>query len=184
MQVVVREFGTTRFVPMWRTMQQFTRQRSDTTTDEIWITQHEPVFTLGLAGRSEHVLQPGTIDVVETDRGGQVTYHGPGQLVVYLLFNLKRLRCTVHDMVRHIEQAMLKCLGDLGINGRLRDGAPGVYVGEAKIGALGLRVSRGCSYHGMSMNVKMDLRPFRQINPLWHGGSRCNSGLRRGRRYG
>ena len=146
-------------------MKAFTASRTETTPDEIWLTEHEPVFTQGQAGKAEHLLAPGSIPVVQTDRGGQVTYHGPGQIVGYLMFDLKRLGVSVRGLVTGIEEAVVSLLVDYGIVAAPRADAPGVYVGGAKIAALGLRVRRGCSYHGLALNVCMDLEPFSRINP-------------------
>ena len=146
-------------------MQEFTKHRDSSTEDELWLTEHEPVFTLGQAARPEHLIFPGDIPVVQSDRGGQVTYHGPGQVVAYALFDLLRMRLTVHDFVRKIEESIIKLLQDFSIHAERWRGQPGVYVSDAKIGALGIRVRRGCSYHGLALNVDMDLSPFERINP-------------------
>lgn len=146
-------------------MQRFTDERDAATADELWFTEHDPVFTQGQAGRAEHLLAPGDIPVVQTDRGGQVTYHGPGQLVGYLLFDLRRLHIGVRQLVTGIETSIIELLGSWGIEAAARRDAPGVYVDGAKVAALGLRVRRGCSYHGLSLNVDMDLEPFARINP-------------------
>lgn len=151
-------------------MQQFTAQRTADTADEIWLVEHPPVFTQGLNGKPEHLLTPGTIPLVQTDRGGQVTYHGPGQLVAYVLVDLKRHGWGVRDLVNRLEQAVIDLLHDYGIAAVARRDAPGVYVAGAKITALGLRVKRGCSYHGLSFNVDMDLEPFSRINPCGYPG--------------
>ncbi len=151
-------------------MQRFTDARDVDTPDELWLVEHEPVFTLGQAGKHEHVLMPGDIPVVHVDRGGQVTYHGPGQIVAYPLLDLKRLKLGVRDYVCRIEQAVIDTLAEWNIEGRRRDGAPGVYVGEAKIAALGIRVRRGCSFHGLAFNIAMDTEPFRRINPCGYAG--------------
>lgn len=164
-QVRVRDLGVTDYAPTFAAMREFTAQRDAHTDDEIWLTQHNPVFTQGQAGKSEHVLAPGDIPLVQTDRGGQVTYHGPGQITAYLLFDLKRLRLGVRDLVTGIEVSMVDCLSHYGIQAAPRADAPGVYVAGNKIGSLGLRVRRGCSYHGLSLNVAMDLEPFSRINP-------------------
>lgn len=162
---IVRQLGRQPYEPVWRAMQRFTDRRDADTTDELWVVEHEPVFTLGQAGRPEHVLAPGDIPVVQVDRGGQVTYHGPGQLVVYPLLDLSRLKIGVRDYVCRIEQALIDTLGDWNIEAVRREGAPGVYVAGAKIAALGIRVRRGRSFHGLAFNVAMDLEPFRRINP-------------------
>lgn len=163
--VVVRDLGVTRYEPVFRDMQAFTEQRDRETTDEIWFTEHEPVFTQGQAGKQEHLLAPGGIPVIQTDRGGQVTYHGPGQITAYLLFDLRRLKIGVRDLVTKIELSMADTLARYGISAQPRADAPGVYVDGSKIGSLGLRVRRGCAYHGLSLNVDMDLEPFSRINP-------------------
>ncbi len=151
-------------------MQAFTDLRDETTADEFWLLEHEPVFTQGRAGKAEHLLTPGEIPVVQTDRGGQITYHGPGQLMVYTLLDLTRLGLGVRSLVVALEQALVACLADYGITARGRRDAPGVYVGDAKIASLGLRVRKACSYHGLALNVNMDLAPFRRINPCGYQG--------------
>ncbi len=151
-------------------MQAFTDTRGPETPDELWLVQHDPVFTLGQAGRPEHVLAAGDIPVVQVDRGGQVTYHGPGQVVAYPLLDLRRLKIGARELVRRIEQAIIDTLDTWNIVAVRRDGAPGVYVGEAKVAALGLRIRRGCSFHGLAFNVAMDLEPFRRINPCGFRG--------------
>jgi len=151
-------------------MQAFTDARDEGTRDEFWLVEHPPVFTLGQAGREEHLLDPGAIPVIRTDRGGQVTYHGPGQLVAYVLVDLRRLGLGVRQLVTRIEQSVIALLAGYGVQGRARPDAPGVYVGERKIASLGLRVRRGCSFHGVSLNVDMDLSPFSRINPCGHPG--------------
>lgn len=162
---VVRALGRQPYVPVWRAMQRFTDMRDAGTPDELWVVEHDPVFTLGQAGKPEHVLAPGDIAVVQVDRGGQVTYHGPGQLVVYPLLDLPRLGIGVRDYVCRIEQAIIDTLGDWNIEAVRRDGAPGVYVSGAKIAALGIRVRRGRTFHGLAFNLAMDLEPFQRINP-------------------
>ncbi|MFK7915702.1 MAG: lipoyl(octanoyl) transferase LipB [Pseudomonadales bacterium] len=164
-QVTIRHLGLTNYATVFADMQRYTVARDANSADELWVTQHHPVFTQGQAGRAEHVLAPAEIPIVQTDRGGQVTYHGPGQIVVYLLLDLKRLGLGVKALVRGIEQSMIDTLASNQIAARRRDDAPGVYVAGDKIGALGLRVKRGCSYHGLSLNVAMDLGPFARINP-------------------
>lgn len=151
-------------------MQTWTEQRSAEALDELWVVEHEPIYTLGQAGRWEHVLAPGNIPVLAVDRGGQVTYHGPGQLVVYPLLDLRRLGIGVRELVRRIEQAGIDALASWGVRAERRAGAPGLYVAGAKIMALGLRVRRGCSYHGLAFNVAMDLEPFGRINPCGYAG--------------
>lgn len=151
-------------------MRAFTDDRDVTTTDELWLLQHDPVFTLGQAGKWEHVLAAGEIPVIPVDRGGQVTYHGPGQIVAYPLLDLRRLGLGVRELVQRIEQAIIDTLDVWNVVAARREGAPGVYVGAAKIAALGLRVRRGCSFHGLAFNVAMDLEPFRRINPCGFQG--------------
>lgn len=167
---MIRDRGRLEYVPTWRAMQEFTRARSAATPDEIWLLEHPPVFTLGLAGRPEHVLDPGDIPVVKTDRGGQVTYHGPGQAVAYVLLDLRRLGLGVKELVRRLEQSAIDVLAHYDVEGVRRAGMPGVYVGEAKIAAIGLRIARGCSYHGLALNVDGDLAPFARIDPCGYPG--------------
>jgi lipoyl(octanoyl) transferase len=170
---MTRRLGRTDCATTWRAMQEFTAARDELTPDEIWLTEHEPVYTLGLAGRREHVLRDSGIALLNLDRGGQVTYHGPGQLVVYVLLDLRRARYGVNSMVRRIETAVIEWLGSLGIAAYAKPSAPGVYVhraGEAKIAALGLRVRNGCTYHGLAVNVAMDLSPFADIDPCGYPG--------------
>ena len=163
--VLVKDLGRTQYCEVFDQMRAFTNERNQTTPDEIWLTEHEPVFTQGQAGKAEHLLAPGTIPVVQTDRGGQVTYHGPGQIVAYLLFDIRRLGINVRGLVSGIEDSIISLLSHYKVTGQARADAPGVYVGGAKVAALGLRVRRGCSYHGLSLNVQMDLAPFAMINP-------------------
>lgn len=158
------------YEPIWQAMQVFTRERNTETADEIWLVNHQPVFTLGRNGKPEHILDAGTIPVVPIDRGGQVTYHGPGQLVMYLLLDLKRLELGVRDLVMLIENSIIQLLKPCGVIAQGDREAPGVYVSGRKIAALGLRVSRGCTYHGLSLNVNMDLSPFQRINPCGYAG--------------
>ena len=167
---LVRDLGRQPYEPVWRAMQRFTDARDEVTPDELWLVEHEPVFTLGQAGKPEHVLMPGDIPVVHVDRGGQVTYHGPGQIVAYPLLDLRRLKVGVREYVCRIEQAVIDTLGDWNILAVRRDGAPGVYVNDAKVAALGIRVRRGCSFHGLAFNIAMDLAPFRRINPCGYAG--------------
>lgn len=174
-QWLVRDLGRHSYEPVWRAMQAFTDGRDDATNDELWIVEHDPVFTLGQAGKPEHVLAPGDIPVLHVDRGGQVTYHGPGQIVAYPLVDLRRIRLGVRDLVEKIEQSVIDVLADWNILGERRDGAPGVYVAGAKIAALGLRVRRGCSFHGLAFNVAMDLEPFHRINPCGYQGLEVTS---------
>ncbi|MFS8137180.1 MAG: lipoyl(octanoyl) transferase LipB [Thermomonas sp.] len=169
-QAVVRDLGRQPYEPVWRAMQRFTDARDADTPDELWLVEHEPVFTLGQAGKPEHVLMPGDIPVIHVDRGGQVTYHGPGQLVAYPLLDLRRLKIGVRDYVCRIEQALIDTLADWNIEGLRRDGAPGVYVGDAKVAALGIRVRRGCTFHGLAFNIAMSTEPFLRINPCGYQG--------------
>lgn len=170
-----RDLGRVAYAPVWRAMQGFTDARGDDTPDEVWCVEHDPVFTLGQAGKPEHVLAPGDIPVLKVDRGGQVTYHGPGQIVAYPLLDLRRLKIGVRDYVCRIEQAMIDTLADWNVHAQRRDGAPGVYVGDAKIGALGIRVRHGCTFHGLAFNIAMDLSPFHRINPCGYAGLRVTS---------
>ncbi|WP_435014910.1 lipoyl(octanoyl) transferase LipB [Xanthomonas arboricola] len=173
----LRDLGRQAYAPVWRAMQRFTDARDEATADEVWVLEHAPVFTLGQAGKPEHVLAPGEIPVLQVDRGGQVTYHGPGQLVVYPLLDLRRLKIGVRDYVCKIEQALIDTLDEWNIVAERREGAPGVYVGGAKIAALGIRVRRGCTFHGLSFNVAMDLEPFHRINPCGYQGLQVTSVL-------
>ena len=164
--LIVRSLGPdTVYEDVFRAMRVFTDERSETTVDELWLTEHRPVFTQGQAGKPEHVLAVGDIPLVQSDRGGQVTYHGPGQLVGYLMFDLRRLGLTVRALVTGIERAIVGLLAEYGVTGSGRRDAPGVYVDSDKIAALGLRVRRGCSYHGLALNVDMDLEPYTRIVP-------------------
>lgn len=166
----VRQLGQCAYEPVWREMQQFTQNRDESTADEAWVLEHPPVYTLGLNGKGHHVLNTGEIPVVKVDRGGQVTYHGPGQVVIYLLLDLQRRGMGVRELVDHMERAVIEYLAALDIRAQSRSDAPGVYVDGAKIAALGLRVRRGRCYHGLSFNVDMDLAPFAGINPCGYEG--------------
>jgi lipoyl(octanoyl) transferase len=166
----VLRLGRRAYEPVWRAMQAYTDTRGPESADQLWIVEHEPVFTLGQAGRREHVLAAGDIPVLEVDRGGQVTYHGPGQVVAYPLLDLRRLRIGVRELVDRIEQSAIDALAGWGVAAERRPGAPGVYVRGAKIMALGLRVRRGCSFHGLAFNVAMDLSPYSRINPCGFKG--------------
>jgi lipoyl(octanoyl) transferase len=168
--LIVRSYGSRPYTQVWEQMKTFTDERSAETEDELWLVEHPPVFTLGQAGKREHILNPGDIAIVQSDRGGQVTYHGPGQLVGYLLIDLRRRRLGVRDLVSGIENALIDFLASQGIVAQARKEAPGVYVGAAKIAALGLRIRKGRSYHGFSLNVDMDLEPFTRINPCGYEG--------------
>jgi lipoyl(octanoyl) transferase len=172
--VVVRALGRTAYEPTWHAMQAFTAGRTLATPDEIWLTEHPPIYTLGLAGRREHLLHERGIPALKVDRGGQITYHGPGQLVAYLMFDLRRSRRGIRDVVRTIEASVIEWLDSMGISAYGKPSAPGVYVGagkrEAKIAALGLKVRNGCTYHGLAVNVAMDLAPFADIDPCGYRG--------------
>jgi lipoyl(octanoyl) transferase len=169
--VIVRRLGIAEYEPTWRAMQRFTAARTAATADEIWLLQHPPVYTLGIAGRAAHLPRNASdIPIVRIDRGGQITYHGPGQLVAYLLLDMKRTGLTVRPLIRCMEQAVIDLLAEYGISAAGRVEAPGVYVGQSKIAAVGLRISRGCSYHGLALNVDMDLSPFHAIDPCGYPG--------------
>jgi lipoyl(octanoyl) transferase len=174
---MLRDLGRQPYEPVWRAMQRFTDLRDDASVDEVWVVEHDPVFTLGQAGKPEHVLMPGDIPVLHVDRGGQVTYHGPGQIVVYPLLDLRRLKIGVRDYVCRIEQAVIDTLAEWNIGAARRDGAPGVYVNDAKVAALGIRVRRGCTFHGLAFNAAMDLEPFGRINPCGYAGLQVTSVL-------
>ncbi len=174
---IVRDLGRQTYEPVWRAMQGFTDTRTADTPDELWLVEHDPVFTLGQAGKPEHVLMPGDIPVLHVDRGGQVTYHGPGQIVIYPLLDLKRLKVGVRDYVCNIEQAIIDTLADWNLHAERLNGAPGVYVNGAKVAALGIRVRRGCTFHGLAFNIAMDLEPFHRINPCGYAGLQVTSML-------
>ncbi|MDX1456934.1 MAG: lipoyl(octanoyl) transferase LipB [Marinobacter sp.] len=168
--LVVRSLGVQPYLETWEAMKAYTANRDDQSPDELWCLEHPRVYTQGQAGKAEHILAPGDIPVIQVDRGGQVTYHGPGQLVIYLMLDLSRAKLGVRALVDHIEQAIVEVLAGLGIEAAPRADAPGVYVGEAKIASLGLRVRRGCSFHGLALNVDMDMTPFARINPCGYAG--------------
>lgn len=168
--MIIRDLGLQPYQPVWAEMQQFTVQRDATSEDELWLLEHSPVFTLGRNGKNEHLLDTGEIPVVQTDRGGQVTYHGPGQLIGYSLLDLRRLGIGVRQMVSILENSIIDVLADFAIKALARPDAPGVYVDDAKIAALGLRVKNGACYHGVSFNIDMDLAPFGRINPCGFAG--------------
>ena len=165
MQIGTRDLGRTDYDVIFRAMREYTIARTPQTADEIWLTEHDPVFTQGQAGKAEHVLAPGDIPVVQSDRGGQITYHGPGQLVGYLMIDIRRAGITPRGLVTAIESSIIELLSSYGITARNRPDAPGVYVAGAKVASLGLRIKKGCSYHGLALNVAMDLEPFSRINP-------------------
>jgi lipoyl(octanoyl) transferase len=167
---LLRALGRADYESTWRAMQAFTERRTAETRDEIWIVEHSPVFTIGLNGTPDHLLRRSAIPVVHVDRGGQITYHGPGQLVIYLLLDLRRRGYGVRELVRRMERAVIALLAEEGVAAEGRVDAPGVYVGAAKIAALGLRVKNGCCYHGVALNIDVDLAPFADINPCGHAG--------------
>lgn len=168
--LIIRQLNTMNYSEVWHAMQQFTDNRDDQTLDELWLVEHPPVFTQGQAGKEEHLLMPGDIEVVKVDRGGQVTYHGPGQQVIYFMINLRRRKMGVRQLVTLIENAIIEALGDYNIKAYPKPDAPGVYVDDKKIASLGLRVRKGCSFHGLALNVNMDLSPFLRINPCGYAG--------------
>jgi len=169
-ELIVRQLGRQRYMPIWQKMQSFTDTRDEHTADEIWLVEHEPVFTQGQAGKAEHLLNTGDIEVIQVDRGGQVTYHGPGQQMMYVLFNLRRLNIGVRELVTWLEECIIDTLKDYDIEAYAKADAPGVYVNDSKVASLGLRVRRGCSFHGLALNVNMDLSPFLRINPCGYAG--------------
>ena len=177
----VKSLGLVEYLPTWDAMKQFTKERTSETRDEIWLVQHPPVYTQGLAGKPEHLLHSTNIPVVKIDRGGQITYHGPGQIVAYLLLDMRRWKINVRELVRLMEQSVIDLLAEYGVIAQGRKDAPGVYVGDAKIAALGLKIKNGYCYHGLSFNVDMDLTPFANINPCGHAGLRvtqvCELGI-------
>ena len=168
--LVIRRLGRQDYLPVWQAMHQFTDQRDEQTADEIWLVEHHPVFTQGQTGKAEHLLNPGNIPIVQSDRGGQVTYHGLGQLVAYVLINLRRKKLGVRELVTRIEQLVIDTLKTYHIDSAARPDAPGVYVDGKKICSLGLRIRKGCSFHGLALNVNMDLSPFLRINPCGYQG--------------
>lgn len=163
--VFIRCLDVVDYVSCWQAMQKFTQERNETTPDEIWVLEHPPVFTQGQNGKPEHLLNPGIIPVIKIDRGGQITYHGPGQLVMYTLIDLKRKKLNIRELVTLLENSVIYLLKDLGIEAKSKREAPGVYVNNAKICSIGLRIRKGCSYHGLAFNINMDLEPFSRINP-------------------
>jgi lipoyl(octanoyl) transferase len=171
--LIRRALGLVRYEPAWRAMQAFNQARGPDTPDQLWLCEHPPVYTLGLAGRREHVISPGEIAVIATDRGGQVTYHGPGQAIAYVMLDLRRRGLGAKELVRRLEASLIALLDEYGIRGERRTGMPGVYVGEAKVAAIGLRIARGCSYHGLALNCGVDLEPFARIDPCGYPGLAC-----------
>ncbi|KAA0014307.1 lipoyl(octanoyl) transferase LipB [Billgrantia pellis] len=168
--IVLHRLGQRDYMPVWQAMRTFTDNRDTGTSDQFWLVEHYPVFTQGQAGKPEHLLLPGDIPVVQTDRGGQVTYHGPGQVVLYPLLDVRRARLGVRELVTALENAVVVLLGKYGVRAHARSDAPGVYVGETKIASLGLRIRRGASFHGVALNVNGDLAPFSRINPCGYAG--------------
>ena len=168
--LIIRNLGRCDYQATFDAMHQFTNDRTDVSADEIWLVEHHPVFTQGQAGKIEHLLNTGDIPVVQSDRGGQVTYHGPGQQVAYILINLRRKKLSVRDLVSHIENTIINTLSHFGITSNARPDAPGVYVDQRKVCSLGLRIRRGCSFHGLALNINMDLTPFQRINPCGYAG--------------
>lgn len=166
----IRQLGIQQYETVWHAMQKYTDQRNADSVDELWLVEHFPVFTQGQAGKAEHILHAGDIPVVQVDRGGQVTYHGPGQLVAYPLIDIKRRKIGVRQLVNHIEQSLIHLLQQYDINAYAKTDAPGVYVNDKKIASLGLRIRKGCSFHGLALNVNMDLSPFHRINPCGYAG--------------
>ena len=173
--LIIRRLGQREYLPTWRAMREFTDQRGEETLSELWVVEHPPVFTQGQAGKAEHLLGTGDLPVVQTDRGGQATYHGPGQLVIYLLISLREAGLGIRRLVTTMEHAIIGLLEQHGIDGQARADAPGVYVDNRKIASLGLRVRRGCTYHGLALNVSNDLEPFQRINPCGHAGLEVTS---------
>ncbi|RUO21196.1 octanoyltransferase [Aliidiomarina iranensis] len=169
-KLIIRQLQNMAYEPVWKAMQNFTDNRDESTDDELWVVEHPPVFTQGQAGKAEHLLAPGDIPVVPVDRGGQVTYHGPGQLVVYFLLDIRRRKLGVRQLVTAIEDTIVALLAERGIKAAPRPDAPGVYIGEEKVCSLGLRIRKGCSFHGLALNVNMDLSPFLRINPCGYAG--------------
>ncbi len=164
-RLIVQQLGLQPYQDTWQSMRTFVDARHEQTVDEFWVVEHLPVFTQGQAGKEEHVLNPGDIPLVQADRGGQVTYHGPGQLIVYLLLDIKRKKLGIKNLIQQLENAILAVLDDFGVEGHRRTNAPGIYVDKAKIAFIGLKIRKGCSYHGISLNVDMNLEPFSRINP-------------------
>ena len=168
--LIIRQLGLMDYTKVWQTMHSFTDSRIESTPDELWLVEHPAVFTQGQAGKAEHLLMPGDIEVVKVDRGGQVTYHGPGQQVIYFMINLRRRKMGVRHLVTLLENCIIGALNDYGINAYAKADAPGVYVDEKKIASLGLRIRKGCSFHGLALNVNMDLTPYLRINPCGYAG--------------
>jgi lipoyl(octanoyl) transferase len=168
--LIIRQLNNSDYVDVWHAMQNFTDSRDENTADELWLVEHPPVFTQGQAGKDEHLLMPGDIPVVKVDRGGQVTYHGPGQQVIYFMINLRRRKMGVRELVTLVEDGIIASMADFGIIAKAKADAPGVYVDDKKVASLGLRIRKGCSFHGLALNVNMDLSPFLRINPCGYQG--------------
>lgn len=168
--MIIRQLNNSDYVDVWHAMQNFTDNRDENTADELWLVEHPPVFTQGQAGKDEHLLMPGDIPVVKVDRGGQVTYHGPGQQVIYFMINLRRRKMGVRELVTLVEDGIIASMADFGIIAKAKADAPGVYVDNKKVASLGLRIRKGCSFHGLALNVNMDLSPFLRINPCGYQG--------------
>jgi lipoyl(octanoyl) transferase len=179
----LHSLGLVEYLPTWDAMKRFTAERTAHTRDEIWMVQHPPVYTQGLAGKPEHLLHNTDIPVIKIDRGGQITYHGPGQIVAYMLLDMRRWKINVRELVRLMEQAVIDLLAEFGVAAQYREDAPGVYVGNAKIAALGLKIKNGYCYHGLAFNVDMDLTPFANINPCGHAGLRVTQACEQGITY-
>lgn len=178
--MIVRELGRQDYIPIWNAMQSFTNNRDKQTPDEIWLVEHNPVFTQGQAGKAEHILAPGDIPVVQVDRGGQVTYHGPGQQMMYILLDIRRLKTGVRELVTALEQCIVNTLAKNNVEAYAKADAPGVYVNEQKVCSVGLRIRKGCSFHGLAFNVNMDLGPFQRINPCGYQGLEMTDSARLG----
>lgn len=178
--MIVRQLETQDYIPIWNEMQSFTDNRDKDTPDEIWLVEHNPVFTQGQAGKEEHILAPGDIPIVKVDRGGQVTYHGPGQQMMYILLDIRRLKTGVRELVTALEQCIVNTLKKDGIEAYPKADAPGVYVNEQKVCSVGLRIRKGCSFHGLAFNVNMDLSPFQRINPCGYQGLEMTDSARLG----
>lgn len=178
--VIVRQLGRQEYLPVWERMQRFTDERDEHTVDELWLVEHSPVFTQGQAGKEEHILAPGDIPVVKVDRGGQVTYHGPGQQMLYVLLNIKRRKIGVRELVTAMEQSIVDLLAESDVEAYPKCDAPGVYVDEKKVCSVGLRIRKGCSFHGLAFNVNMDLGPFQRINPCGYAGMEMTDSARLG----
>ncbi len=170
MKLIVRNLGTVDYEQAWKAMREYTDLRNKNSDDQIWLLQHPSVYTLGQAGKPEHLHDAGSIPVIKCDRGGQITYHGPGQLICYVLLDLRRLKLTIKQLIFTLEQTVIDLLRYYGIDAQRREKAPGIYVNDKKIASLGLRVRNGCTYHGLSLNVNMDLKPFNQIDPCGYSG--------------